>query len=110
MEVNIKNVKLESAGKIWINRPQWGCTEYIPGVYVQIAYDETGLDVKFTAEEKDPLVKKTEHFSNVHQDSCMEFFAKFDPEHSDKYMNFAVNAIGTIKATIRTSRENFSIP
>ena len=55
MEINIKNIGVESAEKIKIDRPQWGYTEYVPNVYVQIAYNETGFDVKFTVEESKPL-------------------------------------------------------
>lgn len=107
MEINIKNIGVESAEKIKIDRPQWGYTEYVPNVYVQIAYNETGFDVKFTVEESNPLCEKTENFGNIHEDSCVEFFVKFDPENSDKYMNFEINAIGTVKAAIRTCREDF---
>lgn len=107
MEFNIKNTGLESAEKIKIDRPQWGYTEYVPNVYVQLTYNETGFDVKFTVEESNPLCEKTENFGNIHEDSCVEFFAMFDPENSDKYINFEVNAIGTVKAAIRTCREDF---
>lgn len=104
--MEIKKGNVNSAEKIWIDRPQWGYRDYVPGVFVQITYDDMGFYVKFTVEEKEPLAEKTEHFSNVHEDSCVEFFAKFDPEHSDKYINIEVNANGATKAAIRTDREN----
>lgn len=107
MELKIKNESVDNAEKIYINRPQWGFTKYIPEVYVRLSYDNDGFNVKFTVMESEPLCEKTENFSDIHEDSCVEFFAKFDPENSKRYMNFEVNAIGTVKAMIRYSREDF---
>ena len=76
--MEIKKGNVNSAEKIWIDRPQWGYRDYVPGVYAQITYDDMGFYVKFTVEEK----------------------------HSDKYINIEVNANGATKAAIRTSREN----
>ena len=108
MEITIKNTDVTNAEKINIDKPQWGYTDYIPNVYVQVVYNPKGFNVKFTVEEANPLCEVTENFSNIHEDSCVEFFVKFDPKHSNKYINFEINAIGTVKAAIRTSRENFN--
>lgn len=108
MEINIKNTDIYNSERIPINRPQWGYSKYIPNVYVQVTYNDAGFDVKFIVEEANPLCEKTKNFTNIHEDSCVEFFAKFDPEHSNKYINFEINAIGTVKAAIRTCREDFT--
>ena len=86
MEINIKNTDIYNSERIPINRPQWGYSKYIPNVYVQVTYNDAGFDVKFTVEEANPLCEKTKNFTNIHEDSCVEFFAKFDPEHSNKYI------------------------
>ena len=49
----------------------------------------------------------TEHFQAVSEDSCVEFFANFDPENTNEYINFEVNANGVMRADIRTDRYNY---
>ncbi|MEE1042820.1 MAG: carbohydrate-binding family 9-like protein [Clostridia bacterium] len=106
MSVCIKRQPLVEADKIVLDKIGWGFTEYTPYVYAKIAY-ETGFDVEFYIKERDPMREKTEHFQEVCEDSCVEFFVKFDPENSDEYFNFEVNANGTMLADIRTDRYNY---
>ena len=44
--------------------------------------------------EKDPLRRYTKWQDPVYTDSCLEFFCNFDPENSDRYINFEMNANG----------------
>lgn len=108
MTVSIKKQEIEDAEKIYLDKVLWGYTKYTPKVYAQIIYNDLGFEIKFTVHESEPLTEKTQHCDNIHEDSCVEFFANFDPEHSNKYMNFEVNANGIMKAAIRTDRQNFN--
>lgn len=107
MKISIKNTGICNAQKIRIDRPQWGYTSYIPEVFAQLSYSDAGFMVKFTVMENEPLCNITENFGNIHFDSCVEVFANFAPNHSNRYMNIEVNAIGTVKAAIRTCREDY---
>ncbi len=107
MEIVIKKQPLEEAQKIGVDYPNWGFKEYLPETYAQIAYDETGFFVKFVVKEANPQIDRTQHQKDVCNDSCVEFFVNFDPEHSDKYFNFEVNAIGTVNAAFRASRTEY---
>lgn len=102
----IKNVEINNADKFYINKPQWGYDGYKNEVFAQIAYDGEGFTVKFTIGEGNPRRTKTKHFEFVHLDSCVEFFANFDPENSDKYINFETNANGAMNVGFRSDRYN----
>lgn len=52
-----------------------------------------GLAVRLTAWEREPKAVYTANGDPVYKDSCLEFFASFDA-HSQKYMNFEMNANG----------------
>ena len=107
MEIVIKNEPLEEAQKIRVDYPNWGFDEYLPETIAQVAYDETGFWVKFVVKEANPQIDRTQHQTNVCQDSCVEFFVNFDPEHSDKYLNIEVNAIGTVNSALRTDIHHY---
>lgn len=97
----------EKAEKMYLDKTNWGFTEYQPEVYATITYDETGFDVEFVVKEANPLREKTNHFDEVCEDSCVEFFVNFDPENTNEYINFEVNANGAMQASLRTDRYNY---
>ena len=107
MAMIIKKMSMENAEKYQIKNALWGYTKYTPEVYVSIVYDDEGFIVKFHVNENEPTRTKTEHFEPVHLDSCVEFFVDFDPEHSDKYINFETNANGAMNVAFRSDRHNF---
>ena len=107
MEIVIRKQPLEEAQKIKVDYPNWGFEEYLPETTAQLAYDETGFYVKFVVKEANPQIDRTKHQTSVCQDSCVEFFVNFDPEHSDKYINIEVNAIGTVNSALRTDIRNY---
>ena len=104
MSMVIKKVPIEKSTKNQIKNALWGYTKYTPEVYVNVVYDDEGFIVKFTVNEKEPTRTKTKHFESVHLDSCVEFFVNFDPEHSDKYINFETNANGVMNVAFRSNR------
>jgi len=103
----IKKIPLEKSEKIYVKNALWGYTRYTPEVFVNIVYDDEGFIVKFNVNEKNPTRTKTEHFEFVHEDSCVEFFVNFDPENSDKYINFETNANGVMNVAFRSDRYDF---
>ncbi len=107
MQILIKNQPLEQAEKIYIDHVGWGMDQYVPETYANLVYDETGFTIKLVVKETNPQTEKKHHQEAVCQDSCVEFFANFDPEHSDKYLNLEVNAIGTMYAAFRPHRYEF---
>lgn len=107
MDIYIKNEPIENSAKIMLDKINWGFTQYTPEVYAKLVYGKKGFDIEFTVFESNPLREITNHQGNVSGDSCVEFFVKFDPENSDEYINFEVNANGAMRADIRTDRANY---
>ena len=55
--------------------------------------------------ETDPLARFTKPGDPVYKDSCLELFCNFDPENSDVYINFEMNANGAYLICTGTGRE-----
>ena len=102
----IRNIKENRADEFKLLNKQWGTEAYPAEVTAYITYDEKGFQVKFLVTESNPLREKKNHFEFVHEDSCVEFFVNFTPEHSKKYINFEVNAAGTMNVSFRSDRYN----
>lgn len=64
-----------------------------------------GFSLQFACRET-PLVRYRNPGDPVWNDSCMEFFANFDPERSDLYLNVELNAGGGILLGVGKGREN----
>ena len=109
MSMEIRKQNSGNREKIKLNNVLWGYNEYTPEVYVELVYNEKCFFVEFTVMESDPKREKNEHFQFVHEDSCVEFFANFDPENSNKYINFEVNANGVMNVGFRSDRYD-SVP
>ena len=77
---------------------------YAPTVVAHLAYSDSHIALLFDVEESH--VKAVEMLSNgkVWEDSCVEFFIA-NPV-GEGYYNFELNAIGTLLAAYRTSRES----
>lgn len=102
----IKRGAVADAEKMLIDKANWGYDKYKSEAYLQISYDDSGFNVKFTVGESNPLREKKNHFEHVHLDSCVELFVKFTPEKSDRYINFETNANGAMNVAWRTDRYN----
>lgn len=58
---------------------------------------ERGFAVRMTSREASPRATQTEPNSSVCEDSCLEFFADFQPDAPGSgYLNFECNALGTM--------------
>ena len=90
--------------KALINNSVWD-KEYRPMTYGQIIFvPGDGFYVKLTCKETYPLARFTEFYEPVYKDSCMEFFANFNPEESDIYVNFEMNSFGTLLCGVGDNR------
>lgn len=68
-----------------------------PKSYFQMTYVENyGFLINLYSDEKDPVMEYHHAGDPAYKDSCLEFFANFDPDNSDKYMNFEFSAGGAM--------------
>ncbi len=89
-----------------INYYPWG-GDYRPRTLVSIQLlTETGFMVKMRCFEKNRQKKHKNPDSPVYEDSCMECFVNFYPEEFKEYLNFEVNAGGTMLSQWGTGKTN----
>lgn len=70
-------------------------TGYSPEAGAQIVMIEgSGFVARLFCREDHPMAKRTKFFDDVWCDSCLEFFAAFDPSR-DEYLNIEMNSIST---------------
>jgi hypothetical protein len=74
----------------------WDGNGYRPGVEAAVAYTEAGFHVRFKVYENFITVKYHNMNDMVCKDSCVEFFFNPKVDTDDRYLNFEVNAIGTL--------------
>lgn len=88
-----------------IDHYQW-VNGYQPKAYAQMGLLEgKGLVVSMTAVEENPLRRYHQENEPVYQDSGLEVFLNFDPnDEKDQYMNFEMNAYGTILSQFGTNK------
>jgi hypothetical protein len=85
----------------------WG-DEYKPKTGFRLAHDEEdNFFLEIWTDEKEPLARFTEDGEPVYKDSCLEFFVNFFPEMEESgYLNFEMNALGTILVGYGPGRGN----
>ncbi|MHA7965531.1 carbohydrate-binding family 9-like protein [Paenibacillus sp. CAU 1782] len=87
----------QDGNQIAIDHYQWETENgYTPTVLVSLSYTAEEIQVRFRVYEGDPLVRFTEQNDPVHRDSCVEFFVQPMPELDERYLNFELNAAGTL--------------
>lgn len=79
---------------------------YRPLTAFAIAHSQTAIYIDFFVRCNYLRAVNYENNSNVHQDSCVEFFVQPNPD-DPHYFNFEFNCIGTIDAARRLDRNNF---
>lgn len=83
--------------QIAIDHYQWETENgYTPEVFVSLSYTAEEIQAAFTVYEADPLVRFTGQNDPVHRDSCVEFFVQPMPDQDERYLNFEMNAAGTL--------------
>ena len=100
-----KEIDFSRAEKAMISNYKW--TEgYAPEAYAELIYVENkGFALRMTCMESNPKAVYTKYDDPVYKDSCLEFFAAFNPD-SKRYMNFEVNSNGAFLSAVRLNREN----
>ena len=77
---------------------------YTPAVTAHMAFDKRGIAILFNVSESHTKAVELMDNGRVWEDSCVEFFVS-NPVGSG-YFNFELNAIATLLAAQRTSRED----
>lgn len=80
---------------------------YFPSVSFSVARSQTHLGILFNVRGFDLRAHATENNGNVWEDSCCEFFVS-DPQDGT-YYNFEMNCIGTMLASKRRNRNDFTL-
>ncbi len=85
-----------------LNWPSW---PYKPDVEFRIGYDDSGIHLEYTVDERSVRALQDTPGGEVYEDSCVEFF--FRPSADDPhYYNFEWNAIGIMYLAWRTGRQD----
>lgn len=90
----------ENASEIAILNYPWDVQNYKPSTLVKIGYTNLGIVIGFKVKEKKLSIQYMKFNEPVYKDSCVEAFINFDPKNSENYINFEMNAIGTLLAQI----------
>ena len=94
----------DNAGLVRIGCDPWGRSVYTPEAAVRVCYGNDAFYVRFDITEDHILAVNTQPNGPVHEDSCVEWFINPCPDISDKYVNFEINAIGTMHAALGAGR------
>lgn len=79
---------------------------YAPKAFGQLIYIKNkGFALKMTAYEQAPKAVYTEYNQPVYEDSCLEFFVRFNKDNP-LYMNLEMNSNGAFLASVRVERKN----
>lgn len=95
----------ETVQPIQVDQYLWEDNGYQPEVQVRLFYTAEKLYVHFKSYESDPLIRYQQLNEPVHADSCVEFFIQPSPDTDDRYLNFEINAAGTLLLGLGSSRE-----
>ncbi|MBR5886169.1 MAG: hypothetical protein IKY93_05885 [Alistipes sp.] len=101
----IREVLTARAAEILLDSHNWSDEyPYAPTVTARVAVSDSHIALMFNVLEEHTKAVEMESNGRVWEDSCVEFFVA-NPV-GEGYYNFELNAIGTLLAAFRTSREN----
>ncbi|MCR2805250.1 carbohydrate-binding family 9-like protein [Paenibacillus soyae] len=83
---------------MWL--PDW----HGPKARIALSCTTDELQIQFRAYEPEPLVRFANLNDPVYKDSCVEWFLQPDPLQDARYLNFELNAAGTILVGLGTGR------
>ncbi len=104
----MKTYSIEKANQTFIpidNFP-WDETGYHPSSEFLVTRDEKNFFVRFRTKEDFIRNEMTAHNTDIHTDSCVEFFCNYDPAHSEDYINIEINPNGFAKFKIGPDRHH----
>lgn len=87
----------------------WDTTGYKPEVNFTLNVSENAFLLHIETIEQNPRREEHQHLNFVHFDSCVEWFVNFSPKTCDRYFNFEMNANGTLYASFRKDRYEFTL-
>ena len=100
----LRAVLLQGGVELALDSHNWAADyPYAPTVKAHLAYDGEALAVMFDVAESHTKAVEMSDNGAVWEDSCVEFFVA-NPV-GEGYYNFELNAIGTLLAAYRLSRE-----
>lgn len=88
----------------------WTNNSYKPKVEIKLCYTDQNIFVLFQVYERKVKATLTNINDLVYKDSCVEFFLNLFPNSSNAYMNFEINAIGTIYVAYRNTKPRILLP
>lgn len=89
-----------------INHALWGST-YQPEAFAKLCYIKgDAIYVNMFVKEKEPKAVYTKNNDPVYKDSCLECFLNVNPDKTDNYFNFEMNANGAILVGFGNGREH----
>jgi hypothetical protein len=84
----------------------WPAYNAVPQTEVRLWQSETGLHIGFRVWETNPRTEWRQHNEPVYKDSCVEFFLQPCPGSDARYVNFEMNAAGTLLLQIGSDRND----
>lgn len=101
----LRSVLIEQGAVLALDCHNWSSDyPYAPRVTARMALCEQGIALMFDVAEEHTKAVERENNGKVWEDSCVEFFVA-NPV-GEGYYNFELNAIGTLLAAHRLSRES----
>ncbi len=98
-------INWEHIPSLSVKEYSWG-GDYRPEVTAKIAFvPQKGFWLKTACKEDAPRAVYTVPNSPVCRDSTMEFFAAFDPQKPDVYINFECNSNGCLLCEFGTNKD-----
>jgi len=82
----------------------WSENGYRPYTKVQMMHSKDGISVRFDTSDEPVLARYTQENDPVYKDSCVGLFVNFAPTVTEQYMNFEINANGTVLLEIGFGR------
>lgn len=79
---------------------------YRPVTEVRLFYTASHFYIHFKVNEGEPKITYYQMNEPVYKDSCVEFFFNPEPEKDKRYLNFEMNAAGTLLLGIGEVRTN----
>lgn len=86
----------DNVSELSVSHYQWLDNGYAPEVKAALAYTSGRLHLQFRIYESMPKVSYYTPNEPVCKDSCVEFFVQPLPDSDPRYVNFELNAAGTL--------------
>lgn len=84
----------------------WTDNGYAPETRVKVCCTDHGLHLLYRVYEERPTIRYTRMQDPVYKDSCVEFFLQPAPGADARYVNFELNAAGTLLLGVGTGRHD----